>query len=645
MIFFYVLVIYLRAKRNDPALYACAKKAPKKIGYILYRTLLLCTYIKKIVQRGTNTSSFSFLLLSFISSIMALSYLIGGKSLQGVEYVDPTVNQSAFSFSSSVSSSLSDYSINNNQIFPQNNQNDAENTLLLRRHGLSSHGLSKRLLQVNRKDACVELDVSRNQITTLPSQLQLFTGLTQLVLTNNSILNIPTEIYQNMGRLQILMLSENQIEAIPEDMPQYLPNLVTLSLDGNQIKSLPDSIGYWTNMRELRLGSEFGGNLITHLPSTIADMRNMVDLDVSFNMIDGVFPDNFLNLPKLRSVNLSHNQIVSLPDDVLFGACASLKTIDLSDNLIIAIHPGTVQDILQIDSLELLNLSNNQLCIIPSELLDQTNTQVVIKGNPITHFSLQAHQDESSRAYTGIVRGLVQRAELTVDHSTSNLAYDVFNMNDIDTPAANEANTIDELLGEQTRLPPILQENDATRTGLTGVAYESTPLPAVQPPDPPEIQNDPHTTFLIHSLREITLRSFIASSSDETDTLSLLPQHIVSDLARNRIQKCNYCRKPFVREWLSSVQLKTYRAHPSVVQKVRFCGTLCWQNYRRMRDELAIEAQSNILDPTQQRRDAIQYIQQHEHAMEEGSMDWIIAAVSAASIQEEQVDNLANAVF
>ncbi|CAO3608450.1 unnamed protein product [Mucor hiemalis] len=580
-----------------------------------------------------------------------LSYLIGGKCLEGVEYNghSDALNGSSFSFSSSASSSLSDFSYNANQISLSRNTHSHITTnecaILFRRHGLSSQDLCDRLLQLKYDETWIELDASRNQITSLPSCLQFFVGLTQLVLTNNAITTIPEEVYQNLGRLQTLMLSENQIEVIPEDMPQYLPLLVTLGLDSNQIKSLPNSIGYWVNMRELRLGSEFGGNLLTELPHTISDMVSLVDLDLSFNMITTLAPDTFLDLPELKSINLSHNAITELPHSLLFGSCRKLATIDLSDNQIKVIPQITATDITRLPSLELLNLSDNHICIIPSDLLDRPTLQTVIKGNPVTHFSF--HQEQTNNTYNQVVRNMIQRVELTEDYATSSNAFNYdFQLDD----NVRETYDINETLTEQARLNGIVRETSATHVGLTGVVTEETI--ETSPVTIPETDNNNFThkvdeensAFLLHSLRELSLRTIITLSERQDSTLlSLVPDHIAFDLKSNEIQKCNYCQKPYVREWLSSIQLKSYRGHPSVVRKVRFCGTKCWQDYREQRDQLALAAQSNVTNQLQE--EALQYILQHENAMEPGSIDWIMAAVTAATAQEEQVDNLANAVL
>lgn len=461
-----------------------------------------------------------------------LTYLIGGQCLKGVEYVpnDPI---------SSISSSLSD------DLCTEVEPSLTGTSKNLKRLGLSSSEFSSQLLQANDQTTVLDLDASRNEITVLPSPLQLFTSLTRLVLSDNTISIIPPEIYQYLVQLEILILSGNQIETIPEDMPSYLPRLLSLYLDGNLIRYLPDTIGDWKQLREFRLGSFYGGNQIRELPETLADMFSLVDLDVSFNQLENIFPDTFRNLPNINCINLSHNQLTTLPDIPLFGACHRLATIDLSDNLIRSLPPTVSTDMLRLKRLELLNLSHNQLKILPAELLDQSQFQVIIKGNPM------------------------------IDQTTR-----------------------DDMMHE------------------------------------PDVANAP---FLLHSLREISLRSIALLSS--TEVMLRIPEHISSDL--NKQQTCPSCAQPYIREWISTAQLKSYRGHPSVVRKVRFCGTKCWQDYREILQEEAIRIQE--LDPRQQQQDALDFINQH--TMEPGSIDWIMAAVSAASVQEERIDILANSLF
>ncbi|GAA5796170.1 hypothetical protein HPULCUR_001539 [Helicostylum pulchrum] len=549
------------------------------------------------------------------------TYLFGGKCLKGVEYYGQDEDQSSFSFSSSGGSSLSDSF--NQIVYPEQ-----ESAIFLRRQGLSSQDLSLRLSKIIRsgqESSCLELDASRNQMTFIPTHLEFFTHLTQLVLSNNLLSVIPPELYQNLVQLQVLVLSENQIESIPQDMPHYLPDLTSFSLDGNNISVLPDSIGYWRKLREFRLGSSYGGNHLKTLPDTIANMTGLVDLDVSFNQLQSLLPNTFLNLPLLSCINLSHNQMDQLP--VLFGCCPKLTTVDLSDNQITSLSQIMTNDFQRLEKLELLNLSNNQLCILPTELLDRSGTQVIIKGNPIIEFPVL------QGAYHQFVRDMTQRAEPTRDYSiensyqTSTTSHHRKDINQVMTHHAIQHH----LVGSE--------DNTATSSLLTGVAVIEESIP---PMTGDKISMEPmdmyDTPFLLHSLREISLRAVIILSSNN-QLLSQIPDHIAVDLRNESVQLCPSCHGPYIREWISSVQLKSYRGHPSVVRKVRFCGTKCWHDYRAKLAQKIIDVQNSS---ALQRQEALRFIRQRQDTLESGSINWIMAAVSAASAQEEQADLLAN---
>jgi len=67
------------------------------------------------------------------------------------------------------------------------------------------------------------------------------TGQTKLDLSRNQLSELPTEITQ-LANLNTLDLSENQLSELPTEITQ-LANLNTLDLSGNQLSELPAEIG------------------------------------------------------------------------------------------------------------------------------------------------------------------------------------------------------------------------------------------------------------------------------------------------------------------------------------------------------------------------------------------------------------------
>ncbi|RCI03606.1 hypothetical protein CU098_006390 [Rhizopus stolonifer] len=527
-----------------------------------------------------------------------MTYLIGGRSLQGVEIDQEEKHQDASDdyLSKSQGSSfsyLSSSSYSCSYLSSQSDKND--HTLMLRRQQLTSQVFIEQLTKVNFPQRVKTLDASRNYITELPLQLFYFKNITHLIMSCNSLTHIPPVIYKHLKHLQHLILSENEIESISKEMPLYLQELTTLILDGNRVQLLPNTINQWKKLRELRLGSEYGGNRIRCLPS-LSEMHALVDLDISFNQIDTLLPGTFIGLTRLRNLNLSNNQLVHMPDSHLFQDCEALVTLDLSNNQLVKIPNHIVSDLddlIRSHHLQLLDLSDNQLSVLSEELLDQSRqVHVILKGNPLTLYPYhqQDRNSESSRAFNQQVHTMLQAVNPVSTY------IDIFQTFDLTTA---------------------LQQDEQEESQNEEISDDSAPV-------------------LLYSLREIALRMLLSSNDYHTGSL-LVPEHIQYDI-HNKQKLCFYCQQPFFNEWINSVRLKTYHGYPSVMQQIKFCSYQCWHHYRDRLAQQALATQSQIQTQT------LEYMEQHEHILEPGSFDWIMAAVMAASLQQEHADIIANQI-
>lgn len=100
----------------------------------------------------------------------------------------------------------------------------------------------------------------------------------------------------------------------------------TLILSNNSIKTLPSQMGRMTNLQVLKLDH----NLLDG--SLIAEVRLMplVNLDVSYNNMTGM-PAELGQLSKLQTLNYSYNHITGLPNE-LANLKNNLKTFNLTGN-------------------------------------------------------------------------------------------------------------------------------------------------------------------------------------------------------------------------------------------------------------------------------------------------------------------------
>lgn len=144
-------------------------------------------------------------------------------------------------------------------------------------------------------------------------------------------------------------------------------------------------------------------------------------VNASFNFINEIPEELSLHIPHLRSLNISHNQITSLPNS--FSLLLHLRLLDLSHNKLRVLPqpltrlqqlhtlnvannglselPATIS---KLQSLEKLNVSNNRLRALPGTLVECPRLHVLVTGgNDLIH-PPQAICDTGSEATLQFLR-------------------------------------------------------------------------------------------------------------------------------------------------------------------------------------------------------------------------------------------------
>ena len=129
---------------------------------------------------------------------------------------------------------------------------------------------------------------------------------------SNSNSNVPQEL-RNLGvrnmNITILDISRRNLTNLPSSIGN-LENLVYLFLRGNKITSIPPQIGKLTNLITLDLSE----NRITELPSSIGNLKNLLRLYLRYNPNLRIIPRSLI-LPDLqinanKSAKFEHIPIV-----------------------------------------------------------------------------------------------------------------------------------------------------------------------------------------------------------------------------------------------------------------------------------------------------------------------------------------------
>ncbi|KAH7365280.1 hypothetical protein KP509_18G018300 [Ceratopteris richardii] len=213
----------------------------------------------------------------------------------------------------------------------------------------------------------IEVNLSRNRLTTLPDSIGNLVHLTNLDASLNQLVTLPDTIGQ-LTCLKTLILDNNKIEELPYTIGQCT-SLVELRASFNKLKALPEATGKLTQLRYL----DVHWNKLGSLPSTIGSMASLVDLDASFNEISHI-PEGLCQVTTLTRLNFSSNfnELQELPEDI--GNLQKLKALNLSCNQLKVLPDSFAL----LTNLQDLDLSGNFMRVPPKHIADQ-GAEAVLK--------------------------------------------------------------------------------------------------------------------------------------------------------------------------------------------------------------------------------------------------------------------------
>ncbi|KAL1925078.1 uncharacterized protein VTP21DRAFT_4732 [Calcarisporiella thermophila] len=461
-----------------------------------------------------------------------------------------------------------------------------------------------------------ELDLSRNRLEDLPSNFaQAAPHLRYLNLSMNRFTRLPRELF-SLARLEVLLLSQNRIRDLPAQFPAGFQNLKTLKLCANEISQLPEWIGRLAQLQTLTLGSVFGGNRISVIPpGCLSRMLELRELDLSHNLLSRLPDDLGHPLSKLVHLTVASNRLESLPRTI--GLCRNLRALDLSRNQLTSL-PLEMVDLANLDTLD---VSDNLLCVIPGDVSRfMERTTFLLTGNPFT----RGYCDQVPANYPGATGARPGPAQPTIPSATgaSSAAPEwetlVRDLSRRPIPIRIEYDDIGEEEGDasidhhlhhaqaystpgtptQSRslspgpiarsssgdyFGPAARSTEANSFGISRSVFSSptsSPHLGSTSPTLPAAGEDEGRPWL-PSLKELAARTILLN--ELPIPRGLLPTSLLAYLQPGA-RPCCFCQNPYVKEWVSAVTVEDFRGHPSVVHKVRFCSARCWSHCRRPRN-------------------------------------------------------------
>ncbi|XP_067400540.1 toll-like receptor 5 [Emydura macquarii macquarii] len=263
------------------------------------------------------------------------------------------------------------------------------------------------------------LDLSHNllgELFTEALQSLSLSPLLHLNLKSNHIGAIQYNALEGLSTLRTLDLQDNALSRVP---PGRLPALERLLLGQNRIKDawgigklstnltfldlssnhMQDLSGLWNELRAIPALQflNLSHNLISvcseHQDRATPRQSQLRVLDLSQNSLNSIWNaggcvDVFHHLEKLTALNLSRNNLQTLPKD-LFQGLVSLQALDLSGNLMTMLPDGLFRDL---RSLQVLGLHSNHLVTLSLSVLQPLQALAFLNLQGVSllcHCSLQ----------------------------------------------------------------------------------------------------------------------------------------------------------------------------------------------------------------------------------------------------------------
>ncbi|XP_078415464.1 toll-like receptor 7 [Cetorhinus maximus] len=242
------------------------------------------------------------------------------------------------------------------------------------------------------------LDLSRNNIFFIsPTQFTNLSFLRCLNLSGNALSQtLNGSEFQHLPYLQYLDLSNNRIDLLYESAFQELRELQVLDLSHNnhyfEMEGVTHSLDFIQNLTALSK-LRMNENAIHSSADNILKSKSLNVLEFRGNRLDYMWRDGyekyiqfFKDLDNLTRLDLSANRLSFIPHGVFQHLPPNLKELLLAENQLKSFNWGLLH---LLASVELLDLSSNELSTVPRVLANCTRTlgTFILTRNKIAQLS------------------------------------------------------------------------------------------------------------------------------------------------------------------------------------------------------------------------------------------------------------------
>ncbi|XP_056130633.1 leucine-rich repeat neuronal protein 1 [Lampris incognitus] len=218
-----------------------------------------------------------------------------------------------------------------------------------------------------------------NNISSITTELQSLSNLTELDLSQNHFTQVDSMGLGSLSQLVTLYLEENQLDELEDFGLRNLSSLEELYMNHNHISSIgPKAFAGLSSLLRLHLNSNrlvaidrcwfeslpsleilmIGENPILGLEErNFLPLFHLHSLVLAGMALEEVPPTAFLGLDYLESLSFYDNQLKSVPREAL-STLSNLKFLDLNRNPMEQIQQGDFQNLPHLEELSLNNMDN-----------------------------------------------------------------------------------------------------------------------------------------------------------------------------------------------------------------------------------------------------------------------------------------------
>ena len=212
-------------------------------------------------------------------------------------------------------------------------------------------------------DSLEEINLNFNKLNLKRRDIRRLSKVEDVLMAGNGIKKLP----DNIGVLhcESLNLSKNQLSTLPKSFAEMKQARYLIFYE-NKFEAIPEVLEGFNDLKHL----DFYKNKITEIPDFIGDMDNQQQLFLSLNKIEEI-PDTLRNLKRLKYFYIHHNELHFIPEWIT--EMDSIERFGVGFN-----HLLELPDLSKMKALYEFDAEHNLLERFPWELVEKPEMETLI---------------------------------------------------------------------------------------------------------------------------------------------------------------------------------------------------------------------------------------------------------------------------